>query len=162
MVFAWLQSRPLTSFLFGAASRKGAYRIVLEYDQPRDYLLLRRRGITAISLNSVSLFFVPPARPAPIRPPTVRRHMARASVCLWTLQKTHLILMWVAFSSFGACATPRMTYVFLLPLRLLLVRDTSRSGADLWSKKPLTASSKSSASMLGSMSTIFTSILGMS
>ena len=70
-------------------------------------------------------------------------------------------LKWVALSNFRARASSRKTYAFLLPLKALLIRDTLNSSFDPWSKKPLTAFPTSSASVLGSMSTISTSILEM-
>ena len=69
--------------------------------------------------------------------------------------------MWVALSNFKARTSSRSTYAFLFPRYGLLLRDTLNSNSDPWLKKALTASSTSSASMLGFMFAISTSILRM-
>ena len=69
--------------------------------------------------------------------------------------------MWVTLSTFKARTSSRCTYAYLCPWYNLFVRDTFSCNMDAWSKKPLIASLASSTSMLGSMSAISNSILGM-
>ena len=69
--------------------------------------------------------------------------------------------MRVALSNFITHVSSRQTHAFMLPLMGLPVKGTFNSSPDPQSKKPLTAFPTSSASMLGSMSAISTSILGM-
>ena len=80
---------------------------------------------------------------------------------LRTLPVIHPILMCATLINFEAHASSSRMYVLLALPKDLLVRDTIRSIADPWSKKLFTASSTSLISMLGSMSEISTSILGM-
>ena len=79
---------------------------------------------------------------------------------LQTLQEIHSIFMWVDLISFKDRTSSNRTYALLVPLKDLLARDAFRSFADPWLKKPFTALSTSSTSMLGSMSEVTTLILG--
>ena len=69
--------------------------------------------------------------------------------------------MWITLSDFRAHVSFRGIYSFLVSLKGLLVRDTFSSSVDPWSKKPITASSTSSTSVLKCITAISTSILGM-
>ena len=115
----------------------------------------------------MSLLAAPPAVPASIRPPAVHRYLAKAAVA----PVRHLL------SANPAEDPPDIDEVHLnqlqgsrflqkdirpsVLLKVLLVRDTFRFLADLWSEKLFTAFLTHSNSMRGSMSEISTSILGM-